>query len=96
MNKTFTSGEQSAANTMIGALERELSGILNRSLTGTSITGEAHILQRNQHQIFLKEYPVISVTSLKIGDLGSEVTQTLSDFDIYSWGIDGIMMGKML
>ena len=64
MNKTFTSGEQSAANTMIGALERELSGILNRSLTGTSITSEAHILQRNQKQIFLKEYPVISVTEL--------------------------------
>ena len=44
----------------------------------------------SQYQIFLKEYPVISVTSLKIGELGSEVTQTLSDFDIYSWGIDGI------
>lgn len=90
MNKTFTSGEQAAANTMIGALERELSGILNRTLAGTSITDEAHILQRNQHQIFLKEYPVISVTSLKIGDLGSETTQTLTDFDIYTWGIDGI------
>ena len=69
MNKTFTTGEQAAANSMIGALERELSGILNRSLTGTTVTDEAHILQRNQHQIFLKEYPVISVTSLKIGDL---------------------------
>jgi len=90
MNKTFTTGEQAAANSMIGALERELSGILNRSLTGTTITDEAHILQRNQHQIFLKEYPVLSVTSLKIGDLGSETTQTLTDFDIYTWGIDGI------
>ena len=48
------------------------------------------MLLNQQHQIFLKEYPVISVTSLKIGELGSEVTQTLSDFDIYSWGIDGI------
>tara|TARA_B100001250_G_scaffold23293_2_gene19546 strand:- start:5831 stop:6391 length:561 start_codon:yes stop_codon:yes gene_type:complete len=90
MNKTFTTGEQSAANTMIGALERELSGILNRSLTGTAITGEAHILQRNQQQIFLKEYPVLSVTELKIGTLGSEVVQTITDFDIYNWGIDGI------
>ena len=38
MNKTFTTGEQAAANSMIGALERELSGILNRSLTGTTVT----------------------------------------------------------
>ena len=40
--------------------------------------------------IFLKEYPVISITELKIGDLGSETVQTLSDFDVYTWGIDGI------
>ena len=90
MNRTFTSGEQAAATSMIGALERELAGILNRSLSGTSIVAEAHLLKRNQHQLFLKEYPVISVTELKIGDLGSETVQTLADFDIYSWGIDGI------
>jgi len=30
------------------------------------------------------------VTALKIGELGSETTQTLTDYDIYSWGIDGI------
>ena len=72
MNKTFSSGEQAAANSMIGALERELSGILNRSLTGTTITDEAHLLQRNQHQIFLKEYPINSVSvlsNLKSSDL---------------------------
>lgn len=90
MNKTFTAGEQAAANLMIGALERELEGILNRSLSGKTITDEAHLLQRGQKQLFLKEWPVNSVTTLKIGDLGSETTQTLSDFDIYSWGIDGI------
>lgn len=90
MNKTFTSGEQAAANLMIGALERELEGILNRSLSGETITDEKHLLQRGQKQLFLKKWPVNSVTTLKIGDLGSEVTQTLTDFDIYSWGIDGI------
>lgn len=90
MNKTFTSGEQAAANSLIGALERELEGILNRSLSGKTITDEAHLLNRNQKQIFLKEWPVNSVTVLKIGELGSETTQTLSDFDIHSWGIDGI------
>ena len=91
MNRTFTTGEQNAANTMIGALERELSRILGRALSGTAITEEAHLLKRGQKQIFLKEFPVISVTALKIGDLGSETTQTLTDFDIHSWGIDGIL-----
>lgn len=91
MNRTFTSGEQAAANHMIGGLERELSRILGRSLAGTTISSEAHILKRNQRQIFLKEYPVISVTALQIGDLGSEITQTLTDFDIHKWGIDGIL-----
>ncbi len=90
MNKTFTSGEQAAANLLIGALERELEGILNRSLSGKTITDEAHLLQRGQKQLFLKEWPVNSVTALKIGELGSETTQTLTDYDIYSWGIDGI------
>ena len=52
MNRTFTSGEQAAANTMIGALERELSRILGRSLAGAAISGEKHILRRGQHQIF--------------------------------------------
>ena len=56
MNRTFTAGEQAAANTMIGALERELSRILGRSLAGAAITDEKHILRRGQHQIFLKEY----------------------------------------
>ena len=90
MNKTFTSGEQASANLLIGALERELEGILNRSLSGKTITEEAHVLQRGQKQLFLKEWPVNSVTALKIGELGSETTQTLTDYDIYSWGIDGI------
>jgi hypothetical protein len=90
MNKTFTSGEQAAANLMIGALERELEGILNRSLSGKTITDEKHLLRRGQKQIFLKEWPVNSVTAIKIGELGSEVTQTVSDYDIYTWGIDGI------
>jgi|TARA_Y100001947_G_scaffold155403_1_gene161372 hypothetical protein len=91
MNRTFTSGEQAAANTMIGALERELSRILGRALAGAAINSEAHILKVNQRQIFLKEYPVISVTGLSIGTLGSEVAQTISDFDIHPWGIDGIL-----
>ena len=90
MNRTFTSGEQAAANPMIGALERELSRILGRSLAGAAIASEAHILRRGQHQIFLKEYPVLSVTALSIGDLGSETAQTVTDFDIWPWGIDGI------
>ena len=90
MNKAFTSGEQAAANSMIGALERELSQILGRSLSGTSVIGEAHLLQIGQRQIFLKEYPVLSVTAVSIGTLGSEVAQTVSDFDIYSWGLDRV------
>jgi len=91
MNRTFTTGEQAAANTMIGVLERELSRVLGRALAGKAVSGEKHLLQRNQRQIFLKEYPVISVTALSLGTLGSEVAQTISDFDIYPWGIDGIL-----
>ena len=53
MNKTFTSGQQAAANLLIGSLERELEGILNRSLSGKTITDEKHLLKRGQKQIFL-------------------------------------------
>ena len=81
MNKTFTSGQQAAANLLIGSLERELEGILNRSLSGKTITDEKHLLKRGQKQIFLKEWPVNSVTAIKIGELGSEVTQTVTDYD---------------
>ena len=90
MGKTLTSTQQTAATTVIGALERELSQILGRSLTGITVTDEAHVLQAGQRQIFLKEYPVNSVTTLKIGTLGSETTQTLTDYDIYKCGIDGL------
>ena len=68
-----------------------MSRVLGRALAGATITDEAHILKRSQRQIFLKEYPVTSITTLKIGDLGSEITQTLADFDIHPWGIDGIL-----
>ena len=90
MNKTFSSGEQTAATSIIGALERELSLILNRSLSGITVTEEAHLLQVGQRQIFLKEYPVNSVTAIKIGELGEETTETVSDYDIYPWGIDNL------
>lgn len=90
MGKTFTSPQQTAATSLVGALERELGAILGRSLTGITVTSEAHVLQAGQRQIFLREYPVNTVTALSIGDLGSETVQTLSDYDIYKWGIDGL------
>jgi len=90
MNKTFDSGEQTAASSIIGALERELSLILNRSLSGVNVTEEAHLLQIGQSQIFLKEYPVTAVSAIKIGELGSETTETVSNYDIYPWGIDNL------
>lgn len=90
MNKSFSSGEQTAATTIIGALERELSQILGRTLEGVTVTAESHVLQVGQRQIFLREYPVISVTAISIGDLGSETAQTVADYDIYPWGVDGI------
>jgi hypothetical protein len=90
MGKTFTSTQQTAATSLVGALERELGAILGRSLTGLTVTSEAHVLQAGQRQIFLREYPVNTVTALSVGDLGSETAQTLSDYDIYKWGIDGL------
>lgn len=94
MNKTFTAGQQTAATTIIAALERELSYYINRPLSPTVTTDEIYMLEPQQRQIFLRKGPVVSVASLEIGLAGDEVAQTVADYDIHPWGIDNIYIAS--
>jgi hypothetical protein len=97
MNKTFSAGEQSAAATILTALEAELSYILNRPLAPVRITDEKHLLEPGQRQLFLRKAPVRSVVSFYIGLIDSAsatyTEQNIYDFDVYPWGIDNILIG---
>jgi hypothetical protein len=90
MGKTFGTAQQEAAAQILGILEAELQYVLNRPLGARVITSEKHMLEPGQRQIFLRQAPVRVVSALSIGLQGHEVAQTVSDFDIYPWGIDNI------
>jgi hypothetical protein len=90
MGKTFSPTEQTAATTIIGFLERELSKIIGRPLSPTQVHEEVHWLEFGQRQIFLRKAPVASVTSFYMGFSGNEVEVDLSNYDVKPWGIDNI------
>lgn len=90
MGKTFTDDQEDAAAIILASLEAELEYFLNRPLGARLYTEEEHKLVPNQRQIFLRHAPVISVTSFYVGLPDEEVQQTISDFDIFPWGIDNI------
>lgn len=90
MGKTFTDAQIDAAGSILTSLEAELEYYLNRPLGARLFTEEQHKLVPNQRQIFLRHAPVQSVTSFYVGMPGDEVQQTISDFDIFPWGIDNI------
>lgn len=92
MNHEFDNGQRTAATTIISSLERYLSMYLNIPIGPVQIIDEVHRLKVSQKQIFLYKAPVIEVNSFYIGLAGSEVEQNLIDFDIYSWGIDNILI----
>lgn len=90
MGKTFTEAQQDAAMSILASLESELEYYLNRPLGARVFTEEQHKLVPNQRQIFLRNAPVISVTSFYVGMPDEEVEQNIDDFDIFPWGIDNI------
>lgn len=90
LGKTFTDAQEDAAQTIIAILESELEYVLNRRLDTQVYTEERHKLVPNQRQIFLRNAPVHEVTSFSVGMPGDEVEQTISDFDIHTWGIDNV------
>lgn len=90
MNRTFTSGEQTAATSIISGLERQLSMYLNAPISPVQVVDEVQRLKVNQRQIFLRKAPVIEVTSFYVGIEDHEVEQNISDFYIYPWGIDNV------
>lgn len=90
MGKTFNDAQVDAAMSILAALEAELEYYLNRPLGARLYSEEQHKLVPNQRQIFLRHAPVQSITSFYVGMPGDEVEQTISDFDIFPWGIDNI------
>lgn len=94
MGRTFTPTERTAATTIIGFLERELSTIIGRPLSPTQVNEEVHWLEVGQRQIFLRKGPVISVSSFMLGFKGNETEQDDTNYDVKSWGIDNIWIGS--
>lgn len=90
MGKTFTNAQEDAAQSILASLESELEYYLHRPLGARVYTEEEHKLVPNQRQIFLRNAPVHTVTSFYVGMPGDEVEQNISDFDIFSWGIDNV------
>lgn len=92
LGREFNSSQQIAATTIIAMLERQLSNYLKRPLSPAQYIDEVHWMEVGQKQIFLKNAPVINVSSFYIGLQGHEVEQDLDDFMIKPWGIDNILI----
>lgn len=95
MGRTFSAAEQTAASTIIGFLERELSTIIGRPLSPLQVTEEVHWLEVGQRQVFLRKAPVASVSSFSLGFRGYETVQDAANYDVKPWGIDNIWIGSV-